>query len=567
MRRKLSRTIGSPKAALSKWAMGPIIRLRVGFVCASCAAAFVLAALVWPAFAGLPDNRRVALVIGNGAYANAPKLDNSVYDAKAVADAFRRLGFQVVDGYDLDIAQMRAKVSEFAGALPGAKSAVVYYAGHGISVDDENYLIPTDIRLKSPTDLDLGSLSVSLILKQMKREDRVNIVVLDACRDNPFAAALARAKTRAIVGEHGLSRIDGDLARGTLIAFASDPKSTALDGPPGHHSPFTEAFLDHVFDPGVSIDTVMSRVRTEVWEKTDHAQLPWVNTSLIGDYALNPAPLPGPSDVAKSPADAASATSSGDERLSKEDLLWESAQHSNLSADYQAYLDAFPHGTFSQMAKNKIASLRTAPAPSASDWKTEIGTADTESALNLTPSDEKEIQQRLTAIGLYKGPATGVLDPATRAAIAEWQKTVGIAPTSFLGPIQLTALRHDTESAYQRAIASQPAVKPAERRAQRPSVKPAERSARAPARMWAAPVRTAPVRHAAKHRSQETTASASAPAAPADPGGTPEWRRRAGLPVEFDLYARASAGLLTATAGSAMPGLMKFYFKDVRRLC
>ena len=171
---------------------------------------------------------------------------------------------------------------------------MIYYAGHGISVDEENYLIPTDIALRSPTDLDLGAISVSLVLKQMKREDRVNVVILDACRDNPFAEALARSKTRSIVGERGLSRIDGDLARGTLIAFASDPKSTALDGPPGEHSPFTAAFLDHVFDPGVSIDTVMSRVRTEVWEKTNHDQLPWVNTSLIGDYILNPQLAPEP---------------------------------------------------------------------------------------------------------------------------------------------------------------------------------------------------------------------------------------------------------------------------------
>jgi len=232
----------------------------------------VLLSPVSPALAGVQAEKHVALVIGNGAYQNAPRLDNAVLDARAVANAFRKLGFEVVDGYDLDIAGMRAKVAEFSGDLPGAKSAVIYYAGHGISVDEENYLIPTDIALRSPTDLDLGAISVSLVLKQMKREDRVNVVILDACRDNPFAEALARSKTRSIVGERGLSRIDGDLARGTLIAFASDPKSTALDGPPGEHSPFTAAFLDHVFDPGASIDTVMSRVRTEVWEKTNHGQ-------------------------------------------------------------------------------------------------------------------------------------------------------------------------------------------------------------------------------------------------------------------------------------------------------
>ena len=194
----------------------------------------------------------------------------------------------MVEGYDLDIDDMRGKVSEFSAALAGSQSAVIYYAGHGVSVDEENYLIPTDIVLKSPTDLDLNAISVSLLLKEMKREDRVNIVILDACRDNPFAAALARQKTRSLVVERGLSPIDGDLARGTLIAFASDPKSTALDGPTGRHSPFTAAFLDHLFDPGVTIDTVMSRVRNEVWEKTGHHQLPWVNTSLIGEYELNP---------------------------------------------------------------------------------------------------------------------------------------------------------------------------------------------------------------------------------------------------------------------------------------
>ena len=357
----------------------------------------VLLSPVSPALAGVQAEKHVALVIGNGAYQNAPRLDNAVLDARAVANAFRKLGFEVVDGYDLDIAGMRAKVAEFSGDLPGAKSAVIYYAGHGISVDEENYLIPTDIALRSPTDLDLGAISVSLVLKQMKREDRVNVVILDACRDNPFAEALARSKTRSIVGERGLSRIDGDLARGTLIAFASDPKSTALDGPPGEHSPFTAAFLDHVFDPGASIDTVMSWVRTEVWEKTNHGQLPWVNTSLIGDYILNPQLAP---EQAQSGATAATNVKAPPatlpERQSQEDLLWESAQHSNLRADYQAYLEAFPNGFFAKMAMNRIAALESlgvarseqAPElgkqPEKKDWRAEIGTAETEKALNLT---------------------------------------------------------------------------------------------------------------------------------------------------------------------------------------
>jgi hypothetical protein len=485
-------------------------------------AALLAACLLWPAFAGAGVEKRVALVIGNGAYERAPKLDNAVFDAKAVAQAFRKLGFDVVDGYDLDIAQMRAKVSDFASALPDAKSAVIYYAGHGISVDDENYLIPTDISLKNPTDLDLGAIGVSILLRQMKREDRVNIVILDACRDNPFATELAKNKTRAVVGDRGLSRIDGDLARGTLIAFASDPRSVALDGAPGRHSPFTEAFLNHVFDPAVSIDAVMSRVRAEVWESTRHNQLPWVNTSLIGDYDLNPQAAP----EAPAPINAT------DDRQSQEVLLWESAQHSNLPADYQAYLGAYPSGVFARMAKNRIAALENAEPPKAAaapsptpeaekDWKTEIGSADTEKALDLTPAVQKEIQQRLAALELYKGPPTGALDSSTRSSLADWQKSRGAAATSFLGPLQLAALRSESESALQKLTAPEPAAKPAPARAARPLAKPIP-PAMAPARP--------PIRREVKRAGPPRPATAAT--ATHYCTANPIWCRQSGLPVD-----------------------------------
>ena len=523
-------------------------------ICALAVVAIGLARLS-PAVAGVQTEKRVALVIGNGAYQNAPRLDNAVLDARAVANAFRKLGFEVVDGYDLDVARMRAKVGEFSRDLPGAKSAVVYYAGHGVSVDEENYLIPTDIALRSPTDLDLGAISVSLVLKQMKREDRVNVVILDACRDNPFAEALARSKTRSIVGERGLSRIEGDLARGTLIAFASDPKSTALDGPPGEHSPFTAAFLDHVFDPGVSIDTVMSRVRTEVWEKTHHNQLPWVNTSLIGDYILNPQMAPEPAqNGAAEVAKAEAPPTSHPERQSGEDLLWQSAQHSNLRADYQAYLDAFPNGLFARMAMNRIAALEnsgvarsgqapeSAKEPEQKDWRVEIGTAETEKALSLTPAEAKEIQLRLIALDLYKGPVTGLLDPPTRQAIAEWQKRRGATLSSYLGPMQLAELRQESEEAYRKLGAAQsaPEPKPAER------VKPEPRAARSRAAVRA-PDRRAPVVHKraaekpAKMRRERSAERPSPPRAEAPEStaaagrhcnGAPAWCEKAGLPVD-----------------------------------
>jgi uncharacterized caspase-like protein len=503
------------------------------------------ASVSWAAVS--PSEKRVALVIGNGAYENALRLDNAVFDARAVADAFRKLGFQVVEGYDLDIDHMRAKVSEFSAALSDSRSAVIYYAGHGISVDEENYLIPTDIVLKSPTDLDLNAISVSLLLKQMKRDDRVNIVILDACRDNPFAAELAKHKTRALVVERGLSRIDGDLARGTLIAFASDPKSTALDGPIGQHSPFTEAFLAHLFDLGIPIDTVMSRVRNDVWEKTGHNQLPWVNTSLIGEYELNPQP-PAESTAKSAEPSGASAGALTDPRQPQENLVWESAQHSNLAADYQAYLDAFPSGVFAQMAKNRIASMEAARAsaptvapqtlamteptgPREDEWKNNVGTVETERALNLSPVSEKEVQQRLTVLDLYKGPGTGGLDQATRSALAEWQKKRGFAPTSFLDSAQFAALKADSETEYQKYLAAQPVTQPiAPEAPRRAAVKPLPK----PPAMRAAklPPPTTPVRRVVKRTNPNRTQTAdqAPPTPPADPGGSPAWRRRAGLP-------------------------------------
>ena len=513
------------------------------------AIAFGFAASVSLAAVQLND-KRVALVIGNGAYQNAVRLDNAVFDARAVADSFRKLGFQVVDGYDLDIDQMRSKVSEFSAALSDSKSAVIYYAGHGISVDEENYLVPTDIVLKSPTDLDLNAISVSLLLKQMKRDDRVNIVILDACRDNPFAAVLARQKTRALVVERGLTPIDGDLARGTLIAFASDPKSSALDGPTGAHSPFTEAFLAHLFDAGVPIDTVMSRVRNDVWEKTGHHQLPWVNTSLIGEYELNPRPTSEPAAEAAKPV-AAPSEFAADPRQAQENLLWESAQHSNLSADYQAYLSAFPSGVFAQMAKNRIASMESArtsaptPAPqtlamvepsgSKDDAvKESVATADTERALNLGAEGEKEVQQRLSALDLYKGPVTGSLDPATRSAIAEWQKKSGFAPTSFLDSAQVAALKADSETEYQKYLAAQPASQPAapdtpRRVFVKPSPKPPVVRSAKPSAPPATPARRV-VKRTNPNRREIADQAAPPPPPPVFLGGSPAWRHRAGLP-------------------------------------
>ncbi len=424
--------------------------LRIALGCWVRALAFV-GALLLGDLASADEQSRVALVIGNGAYEFAPKLDNPVVDAKAVAAALRRLGFDVREGYDLTSAQMRSTVKDFADALSNSQAALIYYAGHGVSVDEENYLLPVDIRLTNPSGLDLDAISVTVLLRQMHREERVNIVILDACRDNPFAADLARSKTRAVIGERGLSRVDGELARGALIAFASDPKSEALDGAPGDHSPFTKALLDHVEDSGVSIDTVMSRVRSQVWATTKNRQLPWVNTSLIGEFELNP----GTAKSKEAPP-ATPAVASLDPR-GEEYLVWDSAERSNLPGDYQVYLDRFPNGVFAAMARNRIAALGSKPAapdklPPSPAVSPEPDGAEIERRLNLDLAARKQVQQRLAALGLDSGVDDGDFGDRTRGTIREWQRRHKLEATGWLGPQDYPLLISESEVPYRRRL-------------------------------------------------------------------------------------------------------------------
>ena len=442
-------------------------------------------------------SRRVALVIGNGAYKSAPVLDNPTIDAHAMAAALKRLGFDVIEGYDLPGTEMREKLGEFSTSLREAKVALVYYAGHGVSVDDENYLLPTDLVLRSAADLEIHGLSVTSIMRQMKREERANVVILDACRDNPFAKQLAATdKRRGVDSDRGLSPIEGGIAKGSLIAFATDPKQTALDGATGENSPFTRALLKNLETPGITIDAMMSRVREEVWAETAHKQMPWVNTSLVGgDLYLNPVAAPVQA-AALEPAAVPAALAP--DRLTMENKLWDSAEKSNAADDYQVYLDAYPNGVYSKMAKNRISRLTggtlatgaasvpaAGPSPaivpqpstilasaggdgklspesavSKAALKMDIATPATEKLLRLTDALRREIKQRLKVMGFNTGADTAKFDDTTRAAIGEWQKSNEIQATASLSKLQLAALDEQSEAQYQRFLTAQPMVQP-----------------------------------------------------------------------------------------------------------
>jgi hypothetical protein len=256
-----------------------------------------LMAVVWLILAAqtaLAQGRRVALVVGNSAYVNAPRLTNPANDARLMARTLSGLGFQLVGGgaqVDLDKAKFEAAVRDFGLALPGGEVALFYYAGHGMQVQGENWLVPLDANPTRPQDLDFQMIDASLVLRQMEGAGtKLNIMVLDACRNNPFGGRGLRGN------QPGLAQMQAP--EGTLISYATQPGNAAADGT-GADSPYTLALTEAMVRPGLDVLRMFNRIGVAVKQATGGQQQPWLSSSPIdGDYyfagaAASPAaPLP-----------------------------------------------------------------------------------------------------------------------------------------------------------------------------------------------------------------------------------------------------------------------------------
>src|SRR4030088_1334241 len=273
----------------------------------------LIASLICMAFTASAANaeKRVAFVVGNGAYKNVAQLPNPPVDAKAMASVLRNVGFDVVEGTNLTRDKMTERLLEFGKKAQGADVAVFFYAGHGIAISGSNYLLPVDADIKSEMDVKLGAaLNIDLTLDQTMSDAKVKLVFLDACRDNPFAAKIkSNSATRSVSVQTGLAEMKS--GEGTLIAFATGPGQTALDGQEGTNSPFTRALIANIPTPGVEIQQAMTKVRAQVNEETNKGQLPWGHTNLIGSVYLNPAAAPAASAAAPAPTGGMAAASSG----------------------------------------------------------------------------------------------------------------------------------------------------------------------------------------------------------------------------------------------------------------
>jgi tetratricopeptide (TPR) repeat protein len=230
--------------------------------------------------------KRVALVIGNSSYQFSSKLANPGNDAQDISKTLRALGFEVVEGRDLDRRGMDDAIRQFARKLDGAGLAILFYSGHGVQVGERNYLIPIDAKIERAADLNLDAFDLQRVLDQMEAEKRVNLVFLDACRDNPLTRSLARNSgggTRSTAVGQGLAPVQS--AAGTLIAYATQPNNVALDGD-GRNSPFTTALLKHMVTPGLEVELMMKQVRIDVITATREKQVPWGHSSLVGNVYL-----------------------------------------------------------------------------------------------------------------------------------------------------------------------------------------------------------------------------------------------------------------------------------------
>lgn len=421
-------------------------------------------------------DRRVAFVVGNGSYKNVAQLPNPPIDAKAMAATLRNVGFEVIEGSNLSRDQMTEKLLDFGRKAQGSDIALFYYAGHGIAVGGTNYLLPVDADIKSEMDVKLGAaINIDLTLEQTMGDAKVKLVFLDACRDNPFAAKIkSNSATRSVNVQSGLAEMKS--GEGTLIAFATGPGQTALDGQEGNNSPFTRALIDNITKPGVEIQQAMTAVRAQVNEETRKGQLPWGHTNLTGSVYLNQAPTSQVANVAPTASGIVPAATGSSDGVELE--YWRSVKESNKPEELNAYLSAYPNGQFKALALARLAAIKSGPSTATRTLNagvdpatfTDEATQLTEDQIGLDKNGRRDVQRRLTGLG-FDTKQTGVFSEETRVVIKRWQAARGYPSSGYLNKHQHKALLSEIVAAP--PVASDTSQKPARRASAPPSSAPA----------------------------------------------------------------------------------------------
>lgn len=371
--------------------------------------------------------KRVALVIGNSAYQNEPKLPNPANDAAAIGDMFRAAKFEVVESKrDLNIAQMRRAFSDFADRARDADIAVVYYAGHGLEVDGVNYLIPVDAVLARDSDAFDEAIPLDRALQVIEPAKQLRLVILDACRDNPIARSIKRTFATRALGR-GLAGVEPSRPN-TLVAFAAKGGSTADDGN-GAHSPFTASLLQHLTTPGLDIRRSLGIVRDEVMKETVDRQEPFVYGSLGGsDVALVPAPV----------AAAAAQRPGGDAQDVRHD--YELALQLGTREGWASFLREHPSGFYADLAQSQLNKIsgsgsdvkkgddKAKAEPSPEPRTTPVASLpDAAIAKPAMTSQEtaRSLQGELRRVGCFAGSSDGEWKAPSQRALERFNQSAG----------------------------------------------------------------------------------------------------------------------------------------------
>lgn len=306
-----------------------------------------------------PGVNRVALVVGIGAYQEAPPLPNAVSDARAVAAELWRSGFEVIELLDADINTLRASLRVVSERLKPASQVAVFFAGHGVQIDEQNFLLARDVELRGTVDNVLrAAISANEITNTFANSAaELTIVILDACRNNPFAPAEelmpdAQRGLRVATSDDtpGLAPIIVRSPSEVLIAFSTSPGNVALDGPEGGHSPFATALIQNIQAPSVPVESVFENVRADVLKATAGRQEPWISDQLDRDFVFRTGTLAS----GRGQANEVDTLGLLPPSLVIERSLWNTAQISGQSEDIEAYLTQFPDGSFADLARAEL---------------------------------------------------------------------------------------------------------------------------------------------------------------------------------------------------------------------
>jgi uncharacterized caspase-like protein len=295
--------------------------------------------------------RRVALVVGNSQYAHTPALPNPRNDAQDMAETLRKVGFEVTVGYDLDQAKFARTIDNFARALEGADVGLFFYAGHGLQINEKNYLVSTEAKLESTFLVPSETIELDAIVRLMESKTGINLVFLDACRNNPLTDNLKRnvaAINRSITVGRGLARIE-PTGRDTLVAFSSAPGQEAADGH-GRNSPFTASLLRHLPQPGLEVSVMLKEVTADVRRDTRNLQRPQQLSDMSKTFYFVKAE-PAAVAAAPAPISATPPAAPVDPADPVDMAFWQSASAANECESIRAYIRRFPTGKFVDLAR------------------------------------------------------------------------------------------------------------------------------------------------------------------------------------------------------------------------